>query len=63
MTDFTFSSPDFSATTITVVINTPTAKQAMAERLGCDFAVGFELRKSYLQDFAEWCNSHNLTFA
>ena len=52
MTDFTFSPTDFNATEITVVANTPDAKEYLAERYG--FACIFiNIRKSAAPDLAD----------
>jgi hypothetical protein len=61
MTDFTFSSPDFNATEITVVANTPDAKQYLAERFG--FAcVGINIRKSAMPEFVDSFEFQGLTY-
>ena len=52
MTDFTFSPADFSATTITVVANTPDALKYLAERYG--FAcISINVRKSAAPELAD----------
>ena len=62
MTDFTFSTADFNATTILVVANTLDAKQYLAERygLGC---VSVEIRKSAAPEFADSFEFQGLSYA
>lgn len=62
MTDFTFSTADFNATTILVVANTLDAKQYLAERygLGC---VSVEVRKSAAPEFADSFEFQGLSYA
>jgi hypothetical protein len=61
MTDFTFSPTDFSATQITVVANTPDAKQYLAERYG--FAcVSINIRKSAAPELADLFEFQGLSY-
>jgi hypothetical protein len=61
MTDFTFSTTDFSATQITVVANTPDAKQYLAERYG--FAcVSINIRKSAAPELADSFEFQGLSY-
>lgn len=62
MTDFTFLPSDFSSTEITVVANTPQAKDYLAQRygLGC---VSINIRKSAAPEFADSFEFQNLSFA
>jgi hypothetical protein len=62
MTDFTFSSTDFNATEITVVANTPDAKEYLAERYG--FAcVSINIRKSAAPDLADSFEFQGLSYS
>jgi hypothetical protein len=62
MTDFTFSLADFSATEITVVANTPDAKEYLAERYG--FAcVSINIRKSAAPDLADSFEFQGLSYS
>jgi hypothetical protein len=61
MTDFTFSPADFNSTEITVVANTPDAKQYLAERFG--FAcVSINIRKSAAPEFADSFEFQGLSY-
>jgi len=61
MTDFTFLPSDFSSTTITVVANTPDAKQYLAERYGFG-CVSIEIRKSAAPEFADSFEFQQLSY-
>ena len=62
MTDFTFSPADFSATTITVVANTPDALEYFAERYG--FAcISINVRKSAAPELADSFEFQGLSYS
>ena len=62
MTDFTFSSNDFSATTILVVANTTDAKDYLAQRYGVG-CISIEVRKSAAPDFADSFEFQGLSYS
>jgi hypothetical protein len=62
MTDFTFSSSDFSATTILVVANTTDAKDYLAQRYGVG-CVSIEVCKSAAPEFADSFEFQGLSYA
>jgi hypothetical protein len=61
MTDFTFSPADFAFTEITVVANTPDAKQYLAERYGFG-CVSISIRKSAAPEFADSFEFQGLSY-
>ena len=62
MTDFSFSPTDFAATEITVVANTPAAKEYLAERYG--FAcVSLTVRKSAAPELADSFEFQGLSYS
>ncbi len=62
MTDFTFSSTDFNATTILVVANTIDAKDYLAQRYGVG-CVSIEVRKSAAPEIADSFEFQGLSYA
>jgi hypothetical protein len=62
MTDFSFSSTDFNATTILVVANTSDAKEYLAQRYGVG-CVSIEIRKSAAPDFADSFEFQQLSYS
>jgi hypothetical protein len=62
MTDFTFSSTDFNATTILVVANTTDAKDYLAQRYGVG-CVSIEVRKSAAPEIADSFEFQGLSYA
>ena len=62
MTDFTFFPADFNATEITVVANTPDAKEYLAERYG--FAcISINICKSAAPDLADSFEFQGLSYS
>jgi hypothetical protein len=62
MTDFTFSSTDFNATTILVVANTTDAKDYLAQRYGVG-CISIEVRKSAAPEIADSFEFQGLSYA
>jgi hypothetical protein len=62
MADFTFLPSDFNATEITVVANTPEAKEYLAQRYGIG-CVSLSIRKSAASEFADSFEFQNLSYA
>ena len=62
MTDFTFSPADFNSTEITVVANTPDAKEYLAQRYGVG-CVSINIRKSAAPEFADSFEFQGLSYS
>jgi hypothetical protein len=62
MTDFTFSSPTFNATTILMVAKTEIAKEYLAQRFGIG-CISIEILKSAAPYFVKSLESQSFTFA
>ena len=61
MTDFSFLPTDFASTEITVVANTPNAKEYLAERYGVG-CVAINIRKSAAPEFADSFEFQGLSY-
>ena len=62
MTDFTFLPADFNATEITVVANTPDAREYLAERYG--FAcISINVRKSAAPELSDSFEFQGLSYS